>query len=256
MSQHNILPAVGIIPARWASARLPGKVLADVGGKPLIRHVWERCRHSELRRVLIATDSEEVACVAGDFGAEVVLTDACHINGTSRCLEAFEKCFSPNEFPLMINIQGDEPFIAPETINILIHFMSRTPEAQIGTAFHATEDKNRAASESLVKLVTNVQGRVMYFSRALIPHVRSDLKKSTVYKIHIGIYAFRTSFIHKLKSLPPSELEGLESLEQLRWLYEDLAVYAAEMPEAAFSVDTREDLERARMMYLHHKKNP
>lgn len=249
------LTCVGIIPARWKSTRLPGKVLADLGGKPILQHVWENCVKSKLSRVTIATDSEEVFRIAKAFGAEVVITDAGHPNGTLRCVEAFRQLFKPSEFPLMMNIQGDEPFLSPDTINTLIHFMSRNPEADIGTSYYPSEDKQHAIRESVVKLVTDYRGKVLYFSRALIPHVRSDVEKTVTYKIHTGLYAFRTAILEKLQHLEYSELEGLEMLEQLRWLYHGLQVYATEVQEPSFSIDTPEDLERSRKMYL-HRMNP
>lgn len=247
-------PSVGIIPARWNSTRLPGKVLADLGGKPILQHVWECCVQSELTRVLIATDSDDVFRAARDFGADVVMTRADHPNGTLRCVEAFMKTFKPSDFPLMLNIQGDEPFLSPATINALLHFMSRNPTADIGTTYYPSEDRKHAGRESVVKLITDHRGRVLYFSRALIPHVRSDVQKTVRYKIHTGLYAFRTAILESLQHLPPSTLEGLEMLEQLRWLYHGLQVYATEVSDFSLSIDTPEDLERARMMYLHRIK--
>jgi 3-deoxy-manno-octulosonate cytidylyltransferase (CMP-KDO synthetase) len=249
------LICVGIIPARWKSTRLPGKVLADLGGKTILQHVWENCVKSKLTHVVIATDSEDVLCLAKTFGAEVVMTDAGHPNGTLRCVEAFRKLFKPSEIPLMMNIQGDEPFLSPDTINNLISYMAQNAEADIGTTYYATEDKQHALRESVVKLVTDYRGRVLYFSRALIPHVRSDIEKPVTYKIHAGLYAFRTAILEKLQHLEYSELEGLEMLEQLRWLYHGLRIYATEVSEPTFSIDTPEDLERAREMYL-HRRNP
>lgn len=256
MKVDGLLPAIGIIPARWASARLPGKVLADLGGKPLVQHVWEKARASHLSRVVIATDSPEVAQAASGFGAEVVMTAQHHPNGSARCMEAFEKLDGGKQFPLLFNIQGDEPFLSPTAINSLMEFMARKPHAVIGTTYHTQTMTPHTGSESVVKLVTDADDRVLYFSRAAIPHRRSDVGINPVYKIHTGIYAFRTAHLYQLKKLPESRLELIECLEQLRWLYHGIPVYALETPGGSFSVDTSEDLERARKMYFHSPNTP
>ncbi|MCS6982342.1 MAG: 3-deoxy-manno-octulosonate cytidylyltransferase [Flavobacteriales bacterium] len=244
---------VGIIPARYHSSRLPGKVLADIGGKPLLYHVWSRSCQAALHRVVVATDSPTVARVAEDFGAEVVLTGSHHPNGTSRCLEAYEKIDPGRHYEVMVNIQGDEPFLSPEALNALMAFMAKKAEAWVATLCHPAGPDDQPDKESLVKLVTDAQGRVLYFSRALIPHRRSDTLLTPEYKLHVGIYAFRTRWLKDLAALPSTTLEQVECLEQLRWLYHGVPVYALMRTERSFSVDTPEDLEKAREHYLHSR---
>lgn len=252
MGALSLPPTVGIIPARYLSARLPGKVLADIGGKPLLYHVWSRCCQAALHRVVVATDSPEVARVAQDFGAEVVLTGSHHPNGTSRCMEAYEKIDPAGHYEVMVNIQGDEPLLSPEAVNALMAFMAEKPEAWVGTLCHPPSPDDQPERESLVKLVTDAHDRVLYFSRALIPHRRSDTLLTPEYKLHVGIYAFRTRCLKDLAALPLTALEQVECLEQLRWLYHGVPVYALIREERSFSVDTPEDLEKARQRYLHN----
>lgn len=240
-----------VIPARFESTRLPGKVLADIGGKPLIHHVLERVCLSGLKHIAVATDSKEVALVCEAFGAKYILTDPKHPNGTSRCIEAFEKLHQSNSFEVLLNVQGDEPFIDPKLVYSIPEFLLENDEANIATAFHVSQDLKTLEKNSVVKLVTDMHSRVLYFSRSLIPYKIETLGIDIEYKIHIGIYGFRSRVLDQIKNLTLSPLEKSESLEQLRWLYHGIPVYAIAARVGSLSVDTPTDLELARQLYLH-----
>jgi 3-deoxy-manno-octulosonate cytidylyltransferase (CMP-KDO synthetase) len=236
----------GIIPARWASTRLPGKPLADLGGRPLVLHVWDRCRTAGLGRVIIATDDERVAAVARMAGAEVVLTDPDLPSGTDRCAAVAREL----DLPWVINVQGDEPFIDPQAIRQVGLLLQSPASPLIATLIRMEEDMERLRSAHVVKVVRNLQGEALYFSRQLIPFQRDrDLSEWTAgfeYHTHIGIYGFTREALLGLADLPPSGLEQAEQLEQLRWLEHGFRIATAVTDYRAEGIDTLEDLERAR----------
>lgn len=247
---------IAIIPARYASTRFPGKPLADLGGKPVIQHVVEQARKA-IDRVVVATDDERILDAVHAFGGEAVMTSAEHRCGTDRVLEAFRNLGSPAD--VVINVQGDEPFIDPSQIRSLMQCFDN-PSCDIATlarrfdpalGFEALFDPN------LVKVVFGLDGRALYFSRSIIPYVRSvDWKQwldKTVFYSHVGIYAYRADVLGKITSLPPSEHEVGESLEQLRWLDNGFNINVAVTDCPTVGIDTPADLEAARALLSSRK---
>ncbi|WP_424408131.1 3-deoxy-manno-octulosonate cytidylyltransferase [Pasteurella sp. PK-2025] len=247
-----------IIPARYASTRLPGKPLADIAGKPMIAHVFEKATLSGASRVIIATDHQEVANVATAFGAEVCLTSEKHQSGTERLAEVVEKLAIPDD-EIIVNIQGDEPLIPPSIVQQVAENLAKhqVNMASLAVKIHDAEE---LFNPNAVKVVTDKQGYVLYFSRAVIPWDRDqfaqlkqqqtslpELNLADHYLRHIGIYAYRAGFIKQYIQWAPSALEQLESLEQLRVLWHGEKIHmelAKEIPPVG--VDTAEDLEKVR----------
>lgn len=237
---------IAIIPARYASTRFPGKPLALIANKPMIQHVYERAVATGLfEKVIVATDSDEIAdCVTG-FGGEFAMTHPDHQSGTDRCGEVVESLSS--DFDVVINIQGDEPMIKKEQLQQLVGIFEE-PAAEIATLKKALTSIEEVLNPNVVKLVTNIEGKAIYFSRSPIPFVRNHastewLKHQKFYK-HLGLYGYRTVVLKKLVNLKPSELELSESLEQLRWLENGYNIYVAETAFESIGVDTPEDLNK------------
>ena len=229
--------AAGIIPARWGSTRFPGKPLYFVAGKPLLRHVWERCRRAEkLDSVIIATDDLRIANAAFDWGAEVALTASRHQSGTDRVAEVAKK---GKEFAYIINIQGDEPLVDPCLIDELIEKLRSDRKIEIVTAAHAFQNAAEASSPHQVKVVVDLMGRALYFSRTAIPypHNVSQIK----YLRHQGIYGFRRETLLQFVKWKPTLLERAESLEQLRALENGVSVHVLVTKDGSPGVDTPED---------------
>jgi 3-deoxy-manno-octulosonate cytidylyltransferase (CMP-KDO synthetase) len=228
--------AAGIIPARWGSTRFPGKPLYLIAGKPLLRHVWERCRRAELDSVIIATDDLRIANAAFDWGAEVALTASRHQSGTDRVAEVAKK---GKEFAYIINIQGDEPLVDPCLIDKLIDKLRSDRKIEIVTAAHAFENAAEASSPHQVKVVVDLMGRALYFSRTAIPypHNVSQIK----YLRHQGIYGFRRETLLQFVKWKPTLLERAESLEQLRALENGVSVHVLVTKDGSPGVDTPED---------------
>src|SRR5204863_4953597 len=204
---------VGIIPARWGSTRFPGKALHEIAGKPLLRHVWERCRRAKkLDRLIIATDDFRIAEAAFEWGAEVAMTSPKHASGTDRIAEVAAKM--PG-FAHIINIQGDEPLIDPKLIDRLVRELQRDKKLEMITAAHPFENSRDAESPHQVKVVLNATGDALYFSRAAIPYVR-DAQGSGRYLRHQGIYGYRRDLLLQFVRWKMSPLEEAEALEQLR----------------------------------------
>lgn len=244
--ENELRGIAGIIPARWASTRLPGKPLADIGGRPLVLHVWDRCREAGLERVIIATDEERVVRVAREAGAEVLLTDPNLPSGTDRCAAVARSL----DLPWVINIQGDEPFIDPEAIRRVGALLQSPASPLIATLVRRETDPQRLASPHVVKVVRNLQGEALYFSRQWVPFLRDQDPEAWTdhhgYFTHIGMYGFSREALLRLAELPPSSLELAEQLEQLRWLEHGFRIATAVTGYHAQGVDTPEDLERAR----------
>jgi len=229
--------AVGIIPARWGSTRFPGKPLYLIAGKPLLRHVWERCRRAKkLDSVIIATDDLRIANAAFDWGAEVALTASRHQSGTDRVAEVAKK---GKEFAYIINIQGDEPLVDPCLIDKLIEKLRSDRKIEIVTAAHAFQNAAEASSPHQVKVVVDLMGRALYFSRTAIPypHNVSQIK----YLRHQGIYGFRRETLLQFVKWKPTLLERAESLEQLRALENGVSVHVLVTKDGSPGVDTPED---------------
>ncbi|MGV6989430.1 3-deoxy-manno-octulosonate cytidylyltransferase [Testudinibacter sp. P80/BLE/0925] len=250
-----------IIPARYASSRLPGKPLADIAGKPMIRHVWQQAQKSGAERIIIATDHAEVAAVARSFGAEVCMTSEKHNSGTERLAEVVAKCgLAADE--IIVNVQGDEPLIPPAIIRQVAENLADNP-VKMATLAVKIDDAEELFNPNVVKVLTDQNGFVLYFSRAVIPWDRDqfaalnkgeiskaelNLAKSS-YLRHIGLYAYRAGFIRQYIEWQPTALEQIESLEQLRVLWYGEKIHLALANEVpAVGVDTFEDLEKVRQI--------
>lgn len=247
---------LGIIPARYASTRFPGKPLADIGGKMMIQRVYEQVRPC-LDDVWVATDDERIAEAVRGFGGQVVLTSDLHRSGTDRCLEASRTV--GGDFDVVVNVQGDEPFIQPAQIEALKACFLQDPRTKLATLvkpFTAKEGLEALINPNSPKVVRNIKGEALYFSRSVIPYLRGVepehwLQIQTFYK-HIGIYAYRTETLAEIAALPQSPLELTESLEQLRWIENGYTIQTAVTDIENLAVDTPEDLERIRQ-YLDEK---
>ncbi len=240
----NIL---GIIPARYASSRLPGKPLAVIKGKPMIQRVYEQAAKA-LPDVVVATDDKRIFEFCMLQKINVVMTSEAHPNGTSRCLEAFQtfSADSGKDFEAVINIQGDEPFVAPEQIGLLADLFA-DDSVQIASLVKKIDDFDDLFNPSKPKVVKDLKGNALYFSRSAIPFVRDEklqhawIQRHTFFK-HIGLYGYRAEILAKLVELSPSPLETAESLEQNRWLEHGYRIRLAETEFESMSVDTPDDL--------------
>jgi 3-deoxy-manno-octulosonate cytidylyltransferase (CMP-KDO synthetase) len=243
--------AVGVIPARWGSTRFPGKPLYPIAGKPLLRHVWERCsRARSLDIVIVATDDMRIAEAAFDWGAEVALTSSKHQSGTDRVAEVMQRT---KQFGFVVNIQGDEPLIEPGLIDRLLKKLRSSPSIQMVTAAHPFTDTRDASSPHQVKVVIDKNGRALYFSRAAIPaRVALAIGRPPVgpaaasgpmprYLRHQGIYGFRRDLLLQFVSWKPAPLEQTESLEQLRALENGVTVHVLVTRHGSPGVDTPQD---------------
>lgn len=240
-----------VIPARYASTRLPGKPLADIGGKPMVVHVWERAREAGASQVVVATDDERIRDVCRTHGAEVVMTAASHASGTDRINEAITALELPDD-GIVVNVQGDEPLMPPENIRQVAELVA-IPRTDLATLHVPIESVNEFLDPNVVKLVTDQDGHALYFSRAPIPWPRdSELEqgKSVFFQgavRHLGIYAYRVRALRRFSVAQPSALEDIEKLEQLRALWLGMTIrteIAARTPPRG--VDTEEDLEALR----------
>ncbi len=244
MEKDNIL---GLIPARYASTRFPGKPLADIGGKPMIRRVYEQVRKT-LKNVAVATDDARIAEAVMAFGGRVVMTSTNHRSGTDRCAEAVSKVEAEDgrTYDVVVNIQGDEPFIKPEQVALLTSAFD-DPTVEIATLVKHADNSEDLFNPNKPKVVISAQGDALYFSRQPIPYLRGvaehDWQSSHDYWNHIGLYAYRTATLHKLTKLAPGDLEKCESLEQLRWLENGYRVRVLPTKLESLSIDTPEDLE-------------
>lgn len=239
---------IGIIPARYASTRFPGKPLADMKGKYMIQRVYEQAR-KVLDHVCVATDDDRIFNAVQSFGGEVVMTSAQHRSGTDRCFEAYRTLGGHED--VVINIQGDEPFIKPEQIESLIACFD-SPQIQIATLvrpFEASEEYEALANPNSPKVVLNERHEALYFSRSVIPYLRGVepaewLARHTYYK-HIGMYGYRADVLGQITCLPQSSLELAESLEQLRWLQNGYTIKVGITTQETIGIDTPADLEKA-----------
>lgn len=230
---------LGVIPARYASSRFPGKALAPLAGKPLIQHVYERAARARyLSHLVIATDDERIAAAARAFGAPVCMTRADHPSGTDRTAEVA----SADPAEIVVNVQGDEPLIDPDAIDAAILGLLEAPEVSMGTLKKLIHDPSELANPNVVKVVTDRFGNAIYFSRARIPYVRSGVEEAPCYK-HIGLYVYRRDFLLAYPQLPVGPLERAEKLEQLRALENGYRIRVVETDYESRGVDTPEDLQ-------------
>lgn len=245
----NAFQYIGIIPARYASSRFPGKPLADILGKTMIRRVYEQASQStSLSRVIVATDDDNIAAEVHSFGGEVKITRPDHPSGTDRCAEVVEQLgndLSPDA--VVINIQGDEPFIDPQQIDLLCACFNQ-PEVELGTLVRRFSSGADVLSPNSIKVAVALNGYALYFSRLPIPFERDArngmLPDPSAHLQHIGLYGYRAATLLKIAALPPSKLELTEKLEQLRWLENGYRVMTALSEHESWSVDSPEDLKK------------
>lgn len=248
---------LGVIPARFASTRLMGKPLADIGGKSLLQHTYEGASRSKLiDKIVIAVDDEQVAKAAKSFGAAYIMTPKECATGSDRI------AIVAKEFPradIIVNIQGDEPFINGMMIDQAIEPLLFDPDVNVSTLAKLIDNVEELKSPSVVKVVFDYKNFAMYFSRSPIPFVRDAetdkqmLEKADIYK-HVGLYVYRKEYLLKFTKLETTDLERWEKLEQLRMLENGFKIKIVETEFDSFSVDTPEDLEKARLIYSKHKK--
>jgi 3-deoxy-manno-octulosonate cytidylyltransferase (CMP-KDO synthetase) len=238
------MKAVCIIPARYASTRLPGKPLLDICGQPMIRRVVDQVKKAMLiDRVIVATDDKRIAAVVADFGGEAWMTRDDHPTGTDRLAEVAKAL---PDSSLILNVQGDEPLIPPQSLDSLIAAFSADDALQMATLVTQLTAEE-ANNPSVVKVVGTLDHHALYFSRSLIPYARNPGQQSTAYK-HIGVYAYRRDFLLRYALLAPTPLEITESLEQLRALEHGYRIRLVETPISSLGVDTPEDLTRVRQI--------
>lgn len=231
---------IGVIPARYASTRFPGKPLAELLGKPMIQHVYERASKARtLKRVLVATDDQRIFGAVTSFGGEAVMTRADHPTGTDRIAEAVLRL----EVDLVVNIQGDEPLIEPEVIDAVTTPLIEDASIPMSTLMSRITDPSELDNPNVVKMVVDRQGFALYFSRARIPYVRDADASQVTYYYHPGLYVYRKDFLLTYASLPPTPLEEAEKLEQLRAMEHGYRIKVVETHHRPVGVDTPEDLE-------------
>lgn len=253
-------PFTVVIPARFGSSRLPGKPLADIAGKPMVQHVYERASESRAERVIIATDDERIFKVAKDFGAEVCMTLTNHPSGTDR-LQEVARLYEMGDNEVVVNVQGDEPLIPAAVINQVAENLMDNPNAGAATLAEPVRKKDDMFNPAVVKVVSDQSGHALYFSRAPMPWARDSfagaevaLPETDCFRRHIGIYAYRVNLLNEYVTWPQSPLEQLESLEQLRLLWNGRRIHVADAVETPpHGVDTEQDLEIIRRMVQEQK---
>lgn len=231
---------IGIIPARYASTRFPGKPLALIGGKPMVQVVYEHVREASLFKQVVATDDKRIEECVSAFGGEIVMTSPNHPSGTDRCGEAAGK-LSLDDHDVIINIQGDEPFISKQEIHLLTDLF-QNEEVNIATLVKPFDNALEADNPNKVKVILDKNGKALYFSRYPVPFVRDAGSCTPTYFQHLGIYAYRFKTLKELIALSPSLLEQCEKLEQLRWLENGYTIHTASCQYSGIGIDTPEDL--------------
>ena len=228
-----------IIPARFNSTRFEGKPLVDINGKSMIQRVWEQALKANLvSKALVATDDERIFNHVIDFGGKAVMTNANHLSGTDRCFEALQN--TEGDFDAVVNIQGDEPFIDEKYIDTICQLI--IDGAPIATLAHPIIDTEEIENPNKVKVVFSKEKKALYFSRSVIPFNRSN--ETSSYFGHIGIYGYTSKSLKTITQLSHSDLEKSESLEQLRWLENDISIYVDLVDKVSIGIDTPEDLEK------------
>lgn len=236
---------IGIIPARYASTRFPGKPLALINNKPMIQHVYERAREADLDDLYVATDDDRIKMAVENFGGKVILTGTHHASGTDRCAEVAQILhLKENDF--IINIQGDEPFIRKEEINLLINLI-QNPKVQIATLVKPILNEEELTNPNKVKVVFTYSKQALYFSRAPIPYelrtTNYELRiTNPIFHKHIGIYAYSKDILQQITQLSVSSLEETEKLEQLRWLQNNYTIHVEICHHESIAIDTPEDI--------------
>jgi 3-deoxy-manno-octulosonate cytidylyltransferase (CMP-KDO synthetase) len=250
------MSVVAIIPARFGSTRLPGKPLAQIGGRPMIQHVYQNAAKAKvLDRVIVATDDRRIEAAVKNFGGEVMMTSPNHASGTDRLAEVARKI----KADLLVNVQGDLPFISAKTITQAVQPLRRDRSISMGTVCTAIYDESEWRNPNIVKVLTDKARLALFFSRAPIPFCRNDGVDPSGHRItervqrrlwgyrHLGLYVYRRNFLLKLSRLRPTALEQIESLEQLRALENGYRIYVTQVDERSVEVDTPADLLRAKI---------
>ncbi len=238
---HGVL---AVIPARYESTRLPGKVILDIAGKPLVQHVYDRVRQSKLvTACIIAADDERVVRALEPFDTEVVMTSIEHQSGTDRVAEVARH----RSEPIIVNVQGDEPLVRPEMIDAAVQALLDNPTAPMSTLSCPIKD-HEIDDPNAVKVVTDLRGQALYFSRAPIPVVRDADMSTSLYRKHLGLYVYRREFLIDYAQWSPTPLERLERLEQLRALEHGYPIVVVETEYDSVSVDSSADLDRVRKL--------
>lgn len=239
------MKAIGVIPARWGATRFEGKVLANLLGKPVIRHVWENAKRAKtLDDLIVACDDERILKVVQGFGGKAIYTSPDQPSGTDRIAEVV----NPIDVKIAVNIQGDEPLIKPIMIDSLVIALENEKTAQMATIIKKVDDGEELTNSNVVKVVVDKNGYALYFSRYAIPYNRTgeiDEKKRPSYFKHIGLYAYTKDFLFTLRNLPVSSLENAEKLEQLRVLENGYKIKTVETKFDTVGIDRPEDLRRA-----------
>lgn len=240
------MKAVGIIPARFHSTRLPGKPLIKIGNKPLIQHVYENASRSRtLTDLIVATDDERIFAVVSKFGGKAVLTPANLPSGTDRCAAVARNLAAQ----IIANIQGDEPFLDPQLIDEAVDLLSANPEFQVVTAARDNIRQEELHNPAVVKVLINNKGEAIYFSRQNIPYVRAaEFLTKHPALVHLGLYIYRKAYLLKFVQMQPSKLEQLEQLEQLRMLENGDRLQVLVTDRYSFGIDTPEDVQHAEKM--------
>lgn len=235
------MKVIGVIPARFHSTRFTGKVLADLGGKPVVQHVWENAKRSKmLDDLVIAADDERIIKEAEDFNARAIYTSPDQPSGTDRLVEVV----NPIDVEVVVNIQGDEPMVRPEMVDELARTILEEKDVKMATLARKIEDKSEIKNPNVVKVVIDKNGFALYFSRSVIPYSR--LQAIPIYYKHLGLYAYTKDFLFEFTNLPKSRLEMVEGLEQLRALENGYRIKVVETKFDTIGIDTPEDLERAK----------
>ena len=239
--------AIAIIPARYESTRLPGKALAQIAGRPTIEHVYRRAAAAALvSRVIVATDDARIFDAVRAFGGDAVMTDAAHRSGTDRLAEVAATL----ECDVVVNVQGDEPLLAPDTIDAAVAPFTTDPRLEMSTLRRRIVDPAELQNPNVVKVVVDREGFALYFSRAAIPFTRAGQPDAPAWA-HIGLYVYRRATLLRVSALPQTAMERAEALEQLRALEHGIRIKAIETAHDTIGVDTRDDLARVRALLAH-----
>ena len=238
---------IGVIPARYKASRFEGKLLADLAGRPVIQHVWEKAKQSKfLDDLIIACDDERILKAAKGFGAKAVLTSPDHISGSDRIAEAVRDL----DVRVVVNIQGDEPLLAHSIIDDLARMMLKNEDVCVGTVIKRIASPEEIQNPNVVKVVIDKEHFALYFSRTAIPYNRENIDpKEITYFKHLGIYAYHKEFLLQFKDLPSSFLEKTEKLEQLRILEAGYRIKTVETAVDTIGIDTKEDLKRVALVF-------